>query len=178
MRVAHWRPAACIERDRVSVCSTLRGWTCQKGGTSTRPAPTMPQELWEAGAELHTCNQRTKSIHKNDSKYMRTDSCGGVGSRRRWHRARVEQSQKIISNTFGGKITCKMRDEDSLLWYWRPYILGFRSVTTTPQRSSTSFSFLRSKSRSVVPDAVPVGMIASLTESWIMRVFTRPERPV
>ena len=49
------------------------------------------------------------------------------------------------------------------------YVLGCRSVMTTPQRSRTAFSLLRSKSRSVVPEEVPVGVIASLTESWMMR---------
>lgn len=44
-------------------------------------------------------------------------------------------------------------------------ILGFLSETTTPHRSSTALSLLRSISRSVVPDVVPVGTIASLTDS-------------
>jgi hypothetical protein len=48
-------------------------------------------------------------------------------------------------------------------------LLGLRSVMTTPQRSRTALSLLRSKSRSVVPEAVPVGMRASFTESWMMR---------
>jgi hypothetical protein len=48
--------------------------------------------------------------------------------------------------------------------------LGLRSVMTTLHRSNTSFSFLSSISRSVFPDAVPVGRIASLTASWITRV--------
>ena len=51
------------------------------------------------------------------------------------------------------------------------HVLGLRSVTTTPQRSNNSLSFFKSKSRSVVPVAVPVGMIASLTESCIIRVW-------
>lgn len=48
-------------------------------------------------------------------------------------------------------------------------VLGLRSVMTTPQRSRTALSLLRSKSRSVAPEAVPVGMRASFTESCIMR---------
>lgn len=51
----------------------------------------------------------------------------------------------------------------------QPHALGLRSEMTTPQRSKTALSLLRSKSRSVVPDAVPVGIRASFTESWIMR---------
>lgn len=47
----------------------------------------------------------------------------------------------------------------------RSHSLGLRSVMTTPHRSSTSFSFLRSKSRSVVPLAVPVVTRASFTPS-------------
>jgi hypothetical protein len=43
--------------------------------------------------------------------------------------------------------------------------LSFRSVMTTPQRSKTAFNLLRSKSRSDVPEVVPAGMTASLTES-------------
>jgi hypothetical protein len=46
---------------------------------------------------------------------------------------------------------------------------NFRSVITTPQRSRSSFSLLRSKSRSVVPEDELAGMMASLTESWIIK---------
>jgi hypothetical protein len=47
----------------------------------------------------------------------------------------------------------------------RTDVLGFRSVMTMPHLSRTSFNFLRSKSRSVVPETVPVGTIASLIPS-------------
>ena len=50
-------------------------------------------------------------------------------------------------------------------------ILGLRSEITTPQRSKTALSLLSSKSRSVLPEAVPVGMSASFTESWIIRDY-------
>ena len=50
-------------------------------------------------------------------------------------------------------------------------VLGFLSEMTTPHRSNTALSLLRSISRSVVPDVVPVGIIASLTESCMMRDY-------
>ena len=49
--------------------------------------------------------------------------------------------------------------------------LAFRSVMTIPHRSSTPFSLFRSMSRSLVPELVPVGMTASLTESWITKDY-------
>lgn len=49
--------------------------------------------------------------------------------------------------------------------------LAFRSVMTIPHRSSTPFSLLRSMSRSLVPEFVPVGITASRTESWITRDY-------
>ena len=70
----------------------------------------------------------------------------------------------VFQDIFGGKFACvcvSRREEE----IGDKYVLGFRSVMTTPHRSRTALSLFRSKSRSVVPDAVPVGMIASLAES-------------
>lgn len=76
----------------------------------------------------------------------------------------------VFQDIFGGKLACMRKSEEREVG--SEYILGFRSVMTTPHRSRTALSLLRSKSRSVVPVTVPVGMMASLTESWMTRDCT------
>jgi hypothetical protein len=55
-------------------------------------------------------------------------------------------------------------------------LLDLRSVTTAPHLSNTAFSLLKSRSRSVVPDTVPVGIIPSLTESYMTRDYSSVRR--
>lgn len=49
-------------------------------------------------------------------------------------------------------------------------VLGLRSDVTTPQRSKTARNFFKSMSRSVEPEDVPVGRIASLMDNCMIRL--------
>ena len=85
----------------------------------------------------------------------------GVGARRR-----VMSSAMFLAVNSPAKHTSALILKAKNTWN----VLGFRSVITTPHRSNTAFSLPKSISRSVVPLVVPVGMIASFTESWMMRL--------
>ena len=80
----------------------------------------------------------------------------------------IKETREIVSRVFGIEFTYHSLEQERYQRYCR---LGFRSVITTPHRSNTVRSLFRSISRSVVPEMVPVGMIASFTESWMTKDF-------
>ena len=143
----HWHQVAYIETNHASGCSTRHDWTCQTREKDMRQGQI--EQLVHLGRPV-ALKTRGQFEYRHQitcySRIVAALSADVDGVELAFNKRRRSSLMFLVvkSPKHHKQLESECQSDSN--------ILGFRSVMTTPQRSSNSLSFFKSKSRSVVPD--------------------------